>query len=132
MKKTFKTISEFKKKLEVGDYLNTIFHCVFNGRDEDGCIIYKSETKGIRKVSIKQTNSFALETTKKDGTITDSWCDYPKAKDCIIVDNRLEIYEDYTEWRKHVKKKGKRIVLTYKFADPEEQQTEQPKQTNLN
>jgi len=106
----FKTISEFKKKLELGVKLHGINHTHFNGRDKDGVIIFKDLDLGIREVSIKQTNSFALKTTKKDGTVTDSWCGYPKASECVIKDNTLVIYQE--DFRSNMS--GKIKILTYK------------------
>lgn len=61
------SLADFKKALKVGVEVETE-HA-------------KIGSFGIRKISIVQTNSFALSTTKKNGEIVDSWCQYPKAKD---------------------------------------------------
>ena|ERR1035437_3430410 len=106
---TFKTLSEFKKHLKVGVKLNTIFHKEFSHRDFDLKPFYKDKIYPIREVSIVQTNSFALKTIKTDGTIADSWCAYPKASNCIIKNNTLEIYETDREINS--------LVLTYSFAE---------------
>lgn len=77
------SVAEFKRSLKAGSTkVHTIYHKVFAGRDGEGKAIYKDEDKGIRTVSIVQSNSFALSTEKKVGTETkmvDSWCNYPKA-----------------------------------------------------
>lgn len=88
-----KTVSDFKKALQIGVQVHSVFHMAFNGRDEAGKVIYKDEDKGVRPVSIKQTNSFALKTLRTDGKICDSWCDYPKASMCKIEDNKVIILE---------------------------------------
>ncbi|NJO63171.1 MAG: hypothetical protein HC836_34620 [Richelia sp. RM2_1_2] len=91
--KTFKTVSEFKKILATGDKLHAVHHMEFDGRDEQQKPIWKDKDLGIRVVTIKQTNSFALATTKKDGSICDSWCGYPKASEAKVENNKLTIFE---------------------------------------
>jgi hypothetical protein len=91
--KQFKTVSEFKKVLSVGDKLHTTFHKAFAGRDESGKPLFKDEDKGVREVSIKQTNSFALKTETTKGT-QDSWCSYPKASEAKIEGDKLVIFEE--------------------------------------
>jgi hypothetical protein len=112
MKKTFSTISEFKKKLQIGDELHGIQHTAHDGRDDEGNLKFKDQDLGVREVSIKQTNSFALRTTRTDGKIINSWCDYPKARECVIKDNVLVIYTE--DFRSH--KEGILKLLTYKFV----------------
>ena len=91
--KTFKTVSEFKKVLSVGDKLHAVNHTKVIGRDENQKVIYGDFDLGVREVSIKQSNSFALKTTRSDGKIVDSWCDYPKASQSKIDGNKIVIYE---------------------------------------
>ena len=114
-KETINTLSDFKKLLTIGKNVHCIFNQEFNGRDENKNCIYKDADKGVRKVTIKQTNSFALETIKKEPIaakgmykdeaginhfneyetkIVDSWCAYPKASECIIKDNQLTILQE--------------------------------------
>jgi hypothetical protein len=93
MTKQFKTVSEFKKILAVGDRLHCIHHMDFAGRDAEMKPIWKDKDMGIREVSIKQTNSFALKTTRTDGKVTDSWCSYPKASMARVENNCLIILE---------------------------------------
>lgn len=93
MKKEFKTLAEFKRILQVGDKLNCTRH-TFNP------CVYPP-----REVTIKHTDSFALKTEKGEGKIFDSWCYYPKAKDCKIENNQLIILE------------GGQPYLTYSFAE---------------
>jgi len=87
------------------------------GRNENGNgeAVYGDEDKGIREVSIKQTNSFALKTQKSDGKIVDSWCQYPKASQCKILDeNTIQILEEDYRVREGVKPLIP--ILTYKFV----------------
>lgn len=92
--KTFKSLSEFKRVLHVGASVNNIFHHAILGRGEDGKAIYGELDRGSRPVSIVQTNAFALKTEKSDGSIADSWCYFPKASNCEVVNNNtLIIYE---------------------------------------
>jgi hypothetical protein len=91
--KQFKTVTEFKKVLSVGDQLKCTYHMAFAGRDQENKVIYKDEERPVRKVSIKQTNSFALKTEKSDGKTADSWCSYPKASEAQVENNRITIYQ---------------------------------------
>lgn len=93
MPKTFKTVTEFKKILTVGDRLACVYHQQFAGRDADSQPIWADEDKGVREVSIKQTNSFALKTTQKDGKVVDSWCGYPTAAFSVVKDNKITLLQ---------------------------------------
>ena len=89
-----KTLADFKRKIKEGVQIETFNH-------------YLNVSFGIRKVSIVQSNSFALETIK-EGEKVDSWCQYPKAKDIEFVDNNTACIF----WQL----RGQRTkVLTYKF-----------------
>ena len=88
-----KNLSDFKKRLTVGAQLETT-HA-------------KLGSFGVRKVSIVQTNSFALETIR-EGKIINSWCEYPKAGNIEIVDNNTA----YIFWGEGAKRE---LILTYKF-----------------
>lgn len=86
-------LSQFKKRLTVGTQLETI-HA-------------RLGSFGVRKISIVQSNSFALETLR-EGKQVNSWCEYPKAKDFEIIDeNTAAIY-----WGEDAKREK---ILTYKF-----------------
>lgn len=99
-----KTLSDFKKRLKVGVKLQAIHHLTFAGRNENGQAFYKDKDLGIREISIVQSNCFALKTERLNGDIVDSYCAYPKAKECSILDeNTIQIFE------------GNIPVLTYKF-----------------
>lgn len=90
-----KTLADFKRRIQVGVELETI-HAKYG-------------SMGVRPVSIVQSNSFAMKTKKTDGTTSDSWCDYPKAKNFEAVDeNTANIY-----WET---KNGRELILTYKFV----------------
>lgn len=135
-KETIKTLADFKRLLQIGTNVHCVFHQAFNGRDENKNLIYKDEDKGIRAVSIKQTNSFALKTTKDEPIAAkgmykdengvnhfnefetktvDSWCVYPKASECIIRDNSVTILQEnrrYTDLQGNFKMEMV-PVLTY-------------------
>lgn len=108
------TLADFKRRLKIGVRLHTIFHRKYNGRDNNGTVLFRDEDKGIREVSIVQTNAFALRTTKKDGTVTNSWCQYPKASEVQFVnDNTLTILESDSRTAQ-----AKMVpVLTYTFIE---------------
>lgn len=94
MAKTFTTIAEFKRILQLGDKLKCIYHMDFNGRDAEQQVIYKDKELGVREVSIKQTNSFALKTWREDKQeFVDSWCSYPTAKFARVDNGKLIIFE---------------------------------------
>jgi hypothetical protein len=90
-----KTLADFKRKIKEGVQLETFNH-------------YLNASFGTRKVSIVQSNSFALETIK-EGEKVDSWFEYPKAKDIEFIDSNTACI--FWELR------GQRAkVLTYKFV----------------
>lgn len=91
--KTIKTLADFKKAIELGIKVHCTRHNVFAGRDEKNNILYKDEDLGIREISIKQTNAFALKTTRSDNTVVDSWCHYPKASNVKIENNKVVMLE---------------------------------------
>lgn len=66
-----KTLSDFKKRIQVGVKVHTVN---FNYGDF-----------GIREITVKQSNGFAVA-THRDGKIVNSWCHFPKASDLEIVD----------------------------------------------
>lgn len=80
-----KSIAEFKRRIKLGAMLHVTHHQKFAGRDADGVVIYQDEDKGIRPVSIVQSNSFALA-TMKDGKLQDSWCNFPKSREIRFID----------------------------------------------
>ena len=88
-----KTLAEFKRKLALNTEVHTIFHRNPIGRNQAGQIVYNSIDKGLRKVTILQTNCFALA-TEKNGEIVNSYCEYPKASNVVIQDNKVNIYID--------------------------------------
>ena len=108
-------LSQFKKGLTVGKMLNCTFHQKFNGRDSKGELIYQDEIKPPREISIVQTNSFALKTVKTSGEITDSWCAYPKASECVFKDNVLTIMQE--DYRVREGEKPLIPVLSYSFVN---------------
>lgn len=75
-----KTVADFKRRLVVGAKLHAVRH-TDNDRD-----------LGIREVSIVQSRSFALSTTKTTGEVTDSWCEYPKTIDCTFTEDSMTIW----------------------------------------
>ncbi len=99
-----KNLADFKKLATIGSKWEAKHHLTFAGRDENGKAIYTTKDLGVREVSIKQSNSIAFKQVKTDGTISDSWLQYPKASDCKFTNDSIEIYE------------GETLVLTYKQA----------------
>lgn len=90
---SIKTVADFKRELQVGRKVVGIRHTTIVGRDSEQKVIYTDEDLNIREVSIKQTNAFALKTTRINGEVVDSWCFYPKASESKIENNRLTIFE---------------------------------------
>ncbi len=89
------TLADFKRRIKKGVKLHTINH---NNGD-----------MGIREISIVQTNSFALKTTRPSGEIVDSWSEFPKAKNFEVVnENEVNIF-----WGENEKREK---ILTYKFV----------------
>ena len=87
-----KTIADFKRRLKPGIKLHSTFHQFSIGRDENGKIILGDHDKGIREVSIVQSNSFALKTKNNEGKEVDSWMSYPKSNECKFLDeNTIQI-----------------------------------------
>lgn len=122
METNIKTVADFKRSLKVGQTkLHTTYHKAFGGRDESGKVIYKDEDKGIRVVSIAQSNSFALATPKKEDAsiLVDSWCDYPKASQVVFNSPKsVTILErDYRIRDKEEKDLPLIPILTYTFVD---------------
>lgn len=78
-----KTIADFKRRVVVGAKVHAIFHKEYNGRDEKGMPLFKDRDMGVREISVVQSNSFALKTTRTDGKVVDSWCSFPK-KDQVV------------------------------------------------
>lgn len=91
-----KNLSDFKKRLQVGTKLETYNH-------------HLKSSFGIRKISVVQTNSFALDTIRNGETVQ-SWCEYPKASDFEIIDNNTALIY----WGSGDKREP---ILTYKFID---------------
>lgn len=90
-----KSLADFKRRIAVGVKLHT-----FNHNHGDF---------GVPPISIVQTNSFALKTTRTDGRTLDSWCHFPKAKDIEFPDaDTAVIYWGEGERREK--------ILTYKFV----------------
>jgi len=112
-----KTVSDFKKALQVGTQVHTIFHCEAK-RDEtgnvlrnpDGLPVYTDKDLGTAPITIVQTTQFAVQRNYK-GTPTDSWCKYPKASECEVKENSITIFEDND-------RRGRVKVLTYTILKP--------------
>lgn len=110
-----KNLSEFKKSLKIGTKIHTVYHCESNGRDEKGQLIFMDKDRGIREVSVVQSNAFALKTVKSDGSTHDSFCQYPKAADVVInQDGSITIMEE--DYRRK-DEKIKMPVLTFKIIE---------------
>lgn len=106
--KQMKSVADFKRLVQVGTVIESIFHMVFKGRGEENKPIYENGPMLTRTISIRQTNSFAIKTLKGEKW-EDSWCTYPKASECEFKDNRIIIYETNNQ--------GRFPVLTYWFPE---------------
>lgn len=101
------TVSDFRKSLKVGTKLGCTFHMKFNGRDEKGNALYTDEQRPTREVSRVMSSKFALKTTRQDGRVEESFCEFPKATQASFENDRMTIYE-------HDDRTGKQIpILTY-------------------
>ncbi len=112
-----KTLADFKRRLKVGVKLHTTYHQAFAGRNEKGEYLLKDEDKGIREVTLVQSNRFALKTKLKD-VMRDSYCDFPKASNFrILNENSIMILEhDFRD--RSIGGTGELIpLLTYTFVD---------------
>ena len=120
----FNNVAQFKKFLAVGVKLKATHHQAFAGRDEEGKVIYKDQDLGIRPVSIVQTNSFALKTTRENGEVVDSWCDYPAASQAKVENGKIVMYEpDLRQMKGHVSTNSEEYqnlplipILTYEIV----------------
>lgn len=112
--KQITTLADFKRAVEIGAKVHCIWHTAPAGRDEKGQPIWKDQDRGIREVSRKQSNSFALK-TEKDGKLVESWCAWPKATECRIVDNKITILEE--DFRVREGQKPMIPVLTYSVVN---------------
>jgi len=101
-----KNLAEFKREATLGTKMHCIWHKDFSHRTPDGKVVWKDTLREPREVSIVQTNAIALKTKKADGSICDSWFQFPKAKECDFQDGKMIVYED--------EKKSDKI-LTYWF-----------------
>lgn len=75
-----KTLADFKRALEVGS-----MWLAHNHR-------YNSSF-GVRKLAEVKSTKFGFENVNKDGSVTVSWCDFPKACNIEFVDGgEVKIY----------------------------------------
>jgi len=90
-----KTLADFKRRIQLGVKVDTKYP---NGFEMPA-----------REVSIKQSNSFAFKTAKKDGTFDNSWMEYPKASMIEFpTENQATIFWDTRD--------GREECLTYTFV----------------
>ena len=101
MKQPFKTITEFKRILEVGDKLN---------------IVRRGKDLGVLTVTKAQSGSFAVGIQKEGGWVQNSWLDYPKAANCQIKNNALIIADSWI-MKGDTKAPEGEAVLIIKFDD---------------
>lgn len=82
-----KSLAELKKKLDVGVKLKMIYYRYAEG--------HKYRLVGsVRPISIKQSNSIAIETTNEDGTKKNSWLYFGKSGDYKYTDKGFIVMED--------------------------------------
>lgn len=88
-----KTISDFKKRMQVGAKVSTKLY--WYNKDTKEPILQRDY--GVRTVSVNQSNSFAMKTRKIiDGdevdVFTDSWANWPKKDEFIVIDKNTVKY----------------------------------------
>jgi len=90
-----KNLSDFKKSATLGSkWIGVRHQGKFEGRDEQGKAFYSSIVLPPREVSVVQSNAIAFKHTNTDGTVVDSWIQFPKAKECKFPsEDTIEIYE---------------------------------------
>lgn len=120
--KTFRTLAEFKRKLQVGDKLHTIHHMLtVTGKDKNLNPIYEDKDLGVRSVCGKMSDAFALATND-----VPSWCNWPRASHCKIEDGKLKILvKDLRHFKGGLVREGNPeydklpfvVILTYSFAE---------------
>lgn len=106
--KPMKTLADFKRKIQVGVQLNTWYHKQPVNRDIDGTIIYDTVFLGTAPVVKVQSTKFAIERIR-NGEKVESWIDFPKASECVVYENSIEIFE-------YDSNDNKSLVLTYQFV----------------
>ena len=109
-----KSVADIKREIKVGVKLACIYHHEFAGRDAEMNVLYKDKDMGIREISVVQSNSFAFKNIKADGTVSNSWCNFPKASEVVYYGNNsfTILDEDY-----RVRDKKLMIpILTYTFV----------------
>jgi len=84
-----KTLSELKRTLQKGIKLKMVYSDVTNNR------LIGTE----REISIVQTNAIALQTIKADGSICNSWFQYPKSSELEYDGNSFSIFENINDKR---------------------------------
>ena len=109
LRQLMKTLADFKRRIRPGVIIHGTFHRKFIGRENNECI-WGDEDLGERGVSVVQTNSFALKTVRKDGTIMHSWCSFPRASQLRILDE-----DTVTIMEQDDRTKEFYPILTYKF-----------------
>lgn len=95
-----KTVADFKRAIQVGTEIGTIYHAEAK-RDELGNVVrladglpeYTDKDLGDSVVTIVQATQFAVKRVWKDGTIKDSWCAFPKASLSRINNKSITILE---------------------------------------
>ena len=93
-----KTLSDFKKACKIGTLIHGQHH---------GNAICNPYDMGIRAISIVQSNSIAFATLQQDGKMVDSWISFPKASECTIKGDTINIF--------CLVNGAKRLLITYKL-----------------
>lgn len=117
--KQFTSYAEFKRIIEVGMKIHSVYHMMNGRKGEEGKPIFEDGEPQIREVSIKQTNAFACKTWQPSRKQwVDSWFHYPKAADCEVKDNKLLVYTMNTYYDNQDKKHEVRtLLITYFFPE---------------
>ena len=88
----FSNISQFKKALKPGLKMGCRL-IYYNQNPENKELLPVVEERPIREIGRVQSNCFTLKTLIK-GEWVESYCNFPKATECIVRNNTLIIYEE--------------------------------------
>jgi hypothetical protein len=89
-----KTLADFKRALQPGTKWEGYNH-------------YYKSSFGVREIASAMSTKFGFKHIRDDGTMTVSWCDYPKAGDISFKeDGTVNIYKQWQGERQ--------LLLSYK------------------
>ncbi len=107
--KPMKTVADFKRRIQPGIVLNTIYHKKLGGYTVGNQQMYENADLGNAPVKTVKSTQFSIERIKH-GEKVESWIDFPKASQCKIVNSdTIQIYEKNSNNELD-------LILTYTFV----------------